>query len=211
MAKIGAGELDDGVDNSVPGIEASDLNDGDIIARTREEARGDGTFRFVYIPVDGTENIYSDYIQQDFKNKAIMGWLDGVKGQLIGRGMQKLEQARDRAKEERLATLRDLPTEDIADTPAANGKPQHTAAAAQRRKHDSDTEGVDPGRYVNNQLDQARDRLAAAEEELERAREAVIKERAAFNKWQRLSDALEPGGASRKPSSDGNGRTILLK
>ena len=193
MTKLAAiGELGDGVDTSVPGIEGADLNDGDILAATGKELRSDGTFRFVYTPPDGGEPITSDFIQQDFEKKAIFGWIDGVKNAIIGRARGAIDEANERAAEARARKRRELDNIEESDvqTPTL-----HAPAIPAKRRTDVGTDVADPGRYVLGQLEEAQRRLEAAEDAYRELSREVVDARASVNKWQRLADALSaPAG-----------------
>lgn len=191
-------------DTSVPGIEASDLNDGDILARTREKVDNAGRFQFVYIPEDGSAPIESDWIQQDFKKKVIGQWVEGVKGAIIGRGQSKLQEANEKAAEERLRKKREedmsdeeldgaVPAEDSRDPEPpvsvrgrSGGRPVVPAGKPQQRATS------DPGEYVDEQLEMARERLKAAEEMLNEYTREVFLARKDYQKWQALYSALNP-------------------
>jgi hypothetical protein len=82
-------------DTSVPGIEMSDINDGDIIARTRENINPNGLFQFVYTPEDGSEPVVSEWIDQEHKKKVTRQWIDGCKSMLVGRAQAGLQAAKD--------------------------------------------------------------------------------------------------------------------
>src|ERR1700722_1563006 len=102
-------------DTAVPGIEPSDLNDGDILARTRENVNPNGQFQFIYIPEDGTENIVSDWISQEHKKKVTLSWVEGVKAAIIGRATAGLRSANEKAAEERLKKIQQEQMEDTND------------------------------------------------------------------------------------------------
>src|SRR5271157_3131023 len=102
-------------DTSVPGVEASDINDGDIMANTRERVNNQGQFQFVYIPPDGSDPIESDWIQQDHKKKVILGWCEGVKGAIISRRQAGMAAANEAAMEAKLKKLQQEQMGDTAD------------------------------------------------------------------------------------------------
>lgn len=189
-------------DTSVPGIEASDLNDGDILARTREKVDNAGRFQFVYIPDDGSAPIESDWIQQDFKRKVTGQWIEGVKSAIIGRGQASLQAANEKAAEERLKRKQQedmddaeldaaIPEEDQPDP--APARPARTNGRHGAKVSAGKGNGADPGEYVEEQLEMARERLKAAEEMLNEYTKEVFLARKDYKKWQALHSALNPG------------------
>lgn len=76
MNKIGDGD-------QRPGVEASDLNDGEIISATRKLSDDGGkTISFAYTLPNGQE-LKSEPVQADLVGKAIFGWLDAVKASIV--------------------------------------------------------------------------------------------------------------------------------
>lgn len=191
-------------DTSVPGIEASDLNDGDILARTREKVDNAGRFQFVYIPDDGSAPIESDWIQQDFKRKVTGQWIEGVKSAIIGRGQASLQAANEKAAEERLKRKQQedmsdeqldaaVPAENPADSePVAPVRGRSSGRVAQSPGKTQQPTASDPGEYVDTQLEMARERLKAAENMLNEYTREVFLARKDYQKWQALYSALNP-------------------
>lgn len=197
-------------DTSVPGIEASDLNDGDILARTREKVDNAGRFQFVYIPDDGSAPIESDWIQQDFKRKVTGQWIEGVKSAIIGRGQASLQAANEKAAEERLKRKQQ---EDMDDAELDAAVPAEDTQDPEPPKRTREVRGrllaavapgkgtsADPGEYVEEQLEMARERLKAAEEMLNEYTKEVFLARKDYKKWQALHSALNPGDS--QPSAE---------
>lgn len=190
-------------DTSVPGIEASDINDGDIMARTREKVNNQGQFQFIYIPDDGSDPIESDWIQQDFKKKVILGWCEGVKNAIISRGQAGMAAANEAALDAKLRKQRE---EDMADA-EANGEeeaaPAHKAHAPRnvqpspRSRQVSSNAGTavnaDPTAFIEDQLSITRERLIAAEAAQQDIIREVMAARRDYEKWSALAGAL--GGA----------------
>lgn len=206
MTKLGnAGALNDGVDTSVPGIEASDLNDGDILARTRENVNPNGQFQFIYIPEDGSEQIVSDWLGQDHKKKAVIPWIEGVKGAIIGRGQAKLHAANSarladkeaQMESELLASRGELVVEDLPEPPPRRAQPRVPARVA------APTVGADM--YIAEQLEIAEQRLYAAEEQQRDITREVINARRDAAKWRTLRAALEGDNDSSRGHSRPSG------
>lgn len=182
-------------DTSVPGIEPSDLNDGDILARTRENVNPNGQFQFIYIPEDGSENITSDWISQEHKKKVTLSWIEGVKSAIIGRAQAGLREANEKAAEERLKRLQQ---EQMADetmdveemVPVRVQAPVSAKPRIQPRQPVATSSNADPGEYVEDQLGHARERLKAAEELLREYTKEVFLAKQDFSKWTALSAAL---------------------
>lgn len=217
MSKLGAGvqgtdrsDLEALVgmgDTSVPGIEMSDLNDGDILARTRENVNPNGLFQFVYIPDDGSDPITSDWVDQEHKKKLTRNWVDGVKQAIIGRAQAGLEAAREKQLEERARRIKEEQMADAGDiTPVAPAAVQQVVRGQQPpivlQVHRSPAlEPSDPSAYVEDQLDAARERLKAAEIMQQNVMREVITARRDYEKWKALASALSGVGDSDTGSS----------
>jgi hypothetical protein len=183
-------------DTSVPGVEASDINDGDIMANTRERVNGNGQFQFVYIPPDGSDPIESDWISQDHKKKVILGWCEGVKSAIISRGQAGMQAANEAALEAKLKAKRE---EDMnADTsakldaavPAAQVARTQPAGHASKPATAHSASPSDPGAYVSEQLEIAQEQLNAAQAAQNDINREVIIARKAVEKWTTLARAL---------------------
>jgi hypothetical protein len=186
-------------DTSVPGIEPSDLNDGDILARTRENVNPNGQFQFIYIPEDGSENITSDWISQEHKKKVTLSWVEGVKAAIIGRAQAGLREANEKAAEERLKRIQKEQMEDdtgeiVVEQPVRQVLRQavSTSSTSARGESRAAKQGVssDPAEYVADQLGQAAERLKSAEELLREYTKEVFLAKKDHAKWQALAMAL---------------------
>src|SRR5271166_2729739 len=202
-------------DTSVPGVEASDINDGDIMANTRERVNNQGQFQFVYIPPDGSDPIESDWIQQDHKKKVILGWCEGVKGAIISRGQAGMAAANEAAMEAKLKKLREdqFGDEVITDEGLDASVPtnlrevvrQTASPRVARPAQSADAQG-----FVDEQLDIARERLAAAQQAQQEIIREVIAARKDYEKWQALSGALSGiGGDSELRDTEDSESPIL--
>jgi hypothetical protein len=190
-------------DTSVPGIELSDLNDGDILANTRERVNDQGQMQFVYIPNDGSDPIESDWIQQEHKKKVILGWCEGVKNAIIQRGSAGMHAANAAALEERLRRKREEDMADVEDTqtvaPAkavSVGVPQPAVSRRTEPVRPGLVASDDPFQYVEDQLDIARERLSAAESAQQDIIREVLAARRAYDKWQTLAQTLSGDAGS---------------
>lgn len=218
MSKIGhTGALDDGNVASVPGIEPSDINDGDILARTRENKNSNGQFQFVYIPADGTDPIVSDWIGDDFRKKVLPGWVDGVKAAIIGRGQAAMKEANAKARAARLAVAeetveRDMPTEDIV-LPEPVGKRNGPAIRQSQPVRNQPASHASPEEYIRSQLEESQARLEAAEEVQNDTIREVVAARVAVNKWSKLAKALagDPVGSDSNRDSSGRSTTVHVR
>lgn len=189
-------------DTSVPGIEPSDLNDGDILARTRENVNPNGQFQFIYIPEDGTENITSDWISQEHKKKVTLSWVEGVKSAIIGRAQQGLRDANEKAAEERLKRIQREQMSD-EETVAGSTTREVLRAAVQQSpvrtpdiRQQSKSGVSDPTEYVSEQLQISAERLKSAEELLREYTKEVFLAKRDHAKWLSLRHALSAGGES---------------
>jgi len=177
----------------------SDLNDGDILSRTREQVNSSGLFQFVYIPEDGSDNIVSDWVDQEHKKKLVRQWVDGVKAAIIGRSQEKMQAAKDAALEERARKIRaeQFGEEQVSDgqkDTAVNTTSERQAPSARVEQGRSRVAAsADPGDYVTDQLDSARERLRVAEEAQQDLLREVLAARKALAKWSALAAALETG------------------
>lgn len=194
-------------DTSVPGIEASDINDGDIMANTRERVNANGQFQFVYIPPDGSDPIESDWISQDHKKKVILGWCEGVKGAIISRGQAGMQAANEAAMEAKLKAKR---AEDMGDAELDAVIPEVVAPTSARqavRTPDtrSDTPrlaanvATDPTVYITEQLEIAQERLNAAENTQKDILMEVMAARRDVRKWTALAEAITGVGDNDDP------------
>lgn len=179
-------------DTSVPGVEMSDLNDGDILARTRENVNPNGLFQFVYIPDDGSENITSDWVDQEHKKKLVRQWVDGVKGNIIARANETINAAKEKAIEDRARAIRDEQFEAAPAGPALREavRPNDPRAPAQSIPARSIVQSSDPTQYIEDQLETARERLRAAETMQQDVMREVLSTRRDYEKWKALAAAL---------------------
>jgi hypothetical protein len=198
-------------DTSVPGIEMSDLNDGDIMANTRERVNNAGQFQFVYIPPDGTDPIESDWIQQDFKKKVILGWCEGVKSAIIGRGQAGMAAANAAAMEAKLKAKREEDmTDEIGEAQTVIAAPAHIPrdvrpdrSSSQVSRGTAPAISEDPTAYIGNQVEIARERLIAAEAAQQDIIREVLVARREYERWTKLALAL--GGNSGSDDSHRGG------
>lgn len=171
--------LADGMDTSVPAVQMSDINDGDLLNATRTVDVGNGYKFEITLPsgrVLESAPVGSDYPKRD----AIMQWLGAVRESIVEDSANAARAARDA---------------DLA-TPAAPGpslSPQRAAGGLHQSISDfnstyqSAVPATDPVEYAKQQLRASLERLAAlssAEAEVE--------------KWQRVVDSLTGGPAKKK-------------
>jgi hypothetical protein len=189
-------------DTSVPGVEASDLNDGDILALTREEVTENGQFRFVYVGREGEEPVTSDWISQEHKKKVLRSWVDGVKNAIIARSQDKLREANEAAMEARAKRIRDEQLGDGDNSAAEAGVSARASTldaptpVVRKEAPRARAENADPVSYVEEQLEICRERLASAE----RAQQDIIREvltaRRDYEKWNTLAAGLGVGSVA---------------
>lgn len=198
-------------DTSVPGIEISDINDGDILSRTRDELKGEA-MRFVYQPEDGSEPIVSDFFKQENRSKYAFQWLEGVKGALVSRAASKVQEAKDAAYALRAKQIRD---EQFA-TPATEDlihDDVETAGSSPVLRTGGDKvipkRNTSPDDYVGGQLEAARERLRAAEEAQQSIIREVLVARKDFEKWSVLASALADNNTPAALSGNGKPGVIL--
>lgn len=185
-------------DTSVPGIEMSDLNDGDILARTRDEVRGN-QFRFVYTPDNGEEPITSDWVQYENKSKYAFQWVEGVKASLVARSQEKVQAAKDAAYAVRAKQIRDeqFETEDLIDEESKDHSPVLRTGGDKviaRTPKRSSQANSDPHEYIAGELELSRERLRVAEAGQQELLREVIAARKAVEKWTLLANALAGTG-----------------
>jgi hypothetical protein len=189
-------------DTAVPGIEMSDLNDGDILARTRENVNPNGQFQFVYIPEDGSENVTSDWVDQEHKKKLTRMWIDGVKSAIVGRAQSKIQEANAKREEERAKRIRDEQFEDAPVHIPASATGAKAAPVLDARKQPAPQpakvqvgDSADPSEYVQDQLEMARENLRALEVAQQDIVRSVISARRDYEKWKALASALSGVGS----------------
>lgn len=164
------------------GVEASDINDGDILAATKRRTK-DGVVQLVYHPPNG-EEIVSDWIKPEFVSKAAMGWVEGVRNTLV----ERARMVQERARSAELARQRDMPPLDAPEPPRpAKPAPQWVDSPS----HDDG--GNDPGHYALQQWQAAKSRL-----------ESLRDAEAAYKKWTIICEGLGVMSLSRDtdPESD---------
>lgn len=157
--------LADGNVQSVPAVQDSDINDGDLLNDTRTIDLGNGYKFEITLPsgrVLESAPVGSDYPKRD----AIMQWLGAVRGSIIEDSAAAARSARDRHLAEPVST---------SQTGAA------PAAAASESVFSAIS---DPVEYAKQQLRSALERLAA----LHSAESDVAK-------WQRVVDSLTGGSS----------------
>lgn len=194
MSKLAqVGDLGDGVDTSVPGIEHSDLNDGDILARTRENVNPNGLFQWVYIPDDGSEHITSDWVDQEHKKKLTRQWVDGVKDAIISRSQEKIRAAREAALEERAKRIRDEQFADPEPVGRSDNRKHTQSDRLDYEENSQNPQGVqssDPGEYISTQLAIAEKRLNYLKEQQNAIFKQVIDAESDYSRWSKLATAL---------------------
>ena len=113
---------------AVPGIEASDLNDGDIIAMSQVEEGADGRVRF-HATLPSQRKIESDWIMQDNLRKMRLQWVEAVKQHIIADAQAALETSMALMREKQMNEKRlDIPE-------LYEGDDTGTALASAARSH----------------------------------------------------------------------------
>lgn len=92
------------------GLEASDMNDGDILAKTTQINCPKGGTKFKYVLADGHE-ITSECVSEDNKRKALHGWVDAVKSAAVSRARAEREEQLARARRNKADSLKEDPKE----------------------------------------------------------------------------------------------------
>jgi hypothetical protein len=237
MSKLAGGSLGTDLeslvgmgDTSVPGIEMSDLNDGDILSATRENVNPNGLFQFVYTGIDPP--ITSDWVDQEHKKKLTRQWVDGVKEQLIARATAGINEAKQKQLEERARRIRDeqfaepVPAEPMVTRGSGAVQPRISVDTANPAEHASpykmaaakgQTAASDPASYVEDQLEMTRERLRAAEEAQRDITREVVTARRDYEKWKALAAALDStddddgdGSPAEESAPVRSGGSILL-
>lgn len=108
------------------GLEASEINDKEILSATRQMTRGDGALKFKITLTDG-HKIESEWVNPDHKQKALQNWCEVVRGQVMARANAALEAEKERqlkakqeaeAKKELIVPTGTLPVPSMAELPA---------------------------------------------------------------------------------------------
>lgn len=96
-------------DQMVPAVQASDINDGEIINKTQQETDDKGRMRFHYVLPDGSP-LSSDWVMPDLVRSARWQWVEAVKGAIVGQAQRAVDVTMSAAR----AKLFDLPGIEIA-------------------------------------------------------------------------------------------------
>lgn len=109
-------------------VETSDMNDGDILAKTTQIPCGKGGSQFKYILPDG-HPITSECVSQEQKKQALHAWVDAVKGAAVARVKSEREELAARIRRQKA----DAAAANEAQNAEAMGLivPAGTAAASQ--------------------------------------------------------------------------------
>lgn len=165
--------LADGQTRGIPFVQASDLNDGDLLAATSTIDLGGGSYKFS-INLPSGRNLESAPVGPDYpKRDATFQWLDAVRSAVVGDAEQAAEEAYSAARQREPI---DVPT-----TGAVNSEFAGNVARANPS---------DPVEYAKQQLRAALERL-----------EALGMAEADVERWQKVVSALTgdvPKGTKRK-------------
>lgn len=161
--------LGDGISEGVPAIQASDINDGDILNGTRTIEVGNGYKFEITLPsgrVLESAPVSSDYPKRD----AILAWLGAVRDSIVEDGANAARAARD-------AHMAEARARDLANPPdVRSSQSLFTPAAAAASPGYT---GTDPIEYAKANLRSAIERLAA-----------LSTAEADVQKWQRVVESL---------------------
>lgn len=98
------------VGNTIPGVQAADINDGNILQATRTVDIGNGTLRYE-ITLPSGRALESSPFQEEHKRKAMIMWCDSVREAIVGdvarANDEQLRARRDREMAERVLELDD--------------------------------------------------------------------------------------------------------
>lgn len=158
-------------------IEASDLNDGQILNATRQETNNSDQLRFSIVLPSGRK-VTSEWIDRSKAKQAMFAWLETIKSQVVQDGEAKQEAARKARRDAALLS-------ESAPTVSAGTDTPPTLATGRGR-----TEGADPFLYAERQL-----ALAAAEVQhwdwtYKDAEQKLKKATAVRDKWARILSQL---------------------
>ncbi len=156
--------LADGNTQAVPAVQASDVNDGDLLNATRTVDLGSG-YKFEIILPSGrvleSAPVGNDYPKRD----AILQWLDAVRNSIVEDSANAARAARD-------AHL----SEPLSGPGASDASPANLPGTASIAETIPDRQFSDPVEYARSQLLAASKRLSeltAAERDVERWRRVL--------------------------------------
>lgn len=175
MSKISA----DG--EQIAGVEASDINDGDIISGTGQEFTEDKTqYRFTYTLRSGRV-ITSDWLSGNADHRKLRHmWIGAVRDQEIADSSTAASAAIKVARD--LAMGTPAATQAVPTTP-----PRVDAPAVSQPVYDSDE---DPKQVIVRRIIAAQDRTDRAQWEYDMAAQNKKAADAALSKWQKLLEAV---------------------
>jgi hypothetical protein len=183
--------LGDGMDTSVPAVQMSDVNDGDLLNATRTVEVGNG-YRFEITLPSGrvleSAPVGSDYPKRD----AIMQWLGAVRESIV-------EDAANAARATRDAHLAESRARDLAQpSDHAVSRPRN-AGVLERPTAQPEPAIADPVEYAKQQLRIAVERLA----QLATAEQEVAK-------WQRVVRSLTGEDAPKKRRKKRKQKAVIV-
>lgn len=173
-------------------IEKGDINDSEVLSKTRQERGQNDSIRFLLTLPSGRE-IHSEWIPTDQQKKALFLWIDAAKDQIL----LDAEESAAAVKRARKPPQPEIEVEE--DPAAAHGVREMARKVAEQPKVE------DPIQHAKNQV-----ALLVAEEahwlaEFQRATKHLDTTRKMLRKWQTIVASLD-AGESNESEESGNGQ-----
>lgn len=172
-------------DNTIPAIQGSDINDGDIINLTRQETNDKGQVRFYYPMPDGTP-LMSEWVQDEHVKAARRQWVEAVRQQLVASAQRATDAAMSSIREKQMQEH----SLDIPEMVRENTTTAGHAASPDRKPDGLGLRNTDPVEHARACLVKATEEAEYwAQEELKAAQKKYAAETAA-SKWTRVIAVL---------------------
>jgi hypothetical protein len=169
-------------------IESQDINDKDILERTRKESGQNGTFRLKYTLPNGQELI-SEWVRPENGKKALRNWVEYVRQAVP-------EAVRTMAAEKGAAARREALDAMLAEPPAASTVP------SREQDRDCKPEGLtpesDPVHHAKNQVALLEAEVRHWSETVQTGEKHLKNAQDKLRKWNQIVASFEAGDVDDK-------------
>ena len=181
MSKLAGSVEDPGA--SVPSVEASDINDGDIINMTKMEQDAQGRSKF-HADLPSGRHLESDWVMPDGLRRSRLLWIDAVKQNIIA----DAQAANDKSIQDRRNRLMEEARLEISESGNVEANKGNTGTSGIRRPP---AVAEDPSEYAKAQWADAAKRAEgyAEEKAVISAKEKAAK--AAAKNWLKIYEGLK--------------------
>jgi hypothetical protein len=161
-------------------VETSDINDGTILAKTKQRTQGQNV-QFTYELPSGRV-VNSEWISPENKKRALMNWLETIRPMIVD-DIQALQAAKRKAADEARAAQPkpspSMPADVVEALKEVAARPQAPAPAA-----------VDPAQYAKEQMTLTGYEVEALTQQLEQITGELSAVKASHKKWTLIYNAL---------------------